>query len=184
MPWGTAKQDELQPGPINDYVEVIDVDPASRQFYDPVDLNDPYLLAQDGLTPSEGNPQFHQQMVFAVAMKIIHIFERALGRKVIWAPHWNPARNTYEPVDKLRVYPHALREANAYYSMAKRALLFGTSAAPTRRPARPGSLPHCRTISSPMRPRMQCLTDCTGGTRRRRASTASRFTKRSPTSWR
>jgi hypothetical protein len=125
LPWGTANQDELQPGPINDYVEVIDVDPASRQFYDPVDLNDPYLLAQDGLTPSEGNPQFHQQMVFAVAMKIIHIFERALGRKVIWAPHWNPARNTYEPVDKLRIYPHALREANAYYSMAKRALLFG-----------------------------------------------------------
>lgn len=125
LPWGTAKQDELQPGPVNDYVEVIDVDPASRQFYDPVDLNDPYLLAQDGLTPSEGNPQFHQQMVFAVAMKIIHIFERALGRKVIWAPHWNPARSTYEPVDKLRIYPHALREANAYYSMAKRALLFG-----------------------------------------------------------
>lgn len=125
LPWGTAKQDQLQPGPINDYVEVIDVDPASRQFYDPVDLNDPYLLAQDGLTPSEGNPQFHQQMVFAVAMKIIHVFERALGRKVIWAPHWNPARNTYEPVDKLRIYPHALREANAYYSMAKRALLFG-----------------------------------------------------------
>jgi hypothetical protein len=125
LPWGTAKQDELQPGPVNDYVEVIDVDPASRQFYDPVDLNDPYLLAQDGLTPSEGNPQFHQQMAFAVAMKIINIFERALGRKVIWAPHWNPARNTYEPVDKLRIYPHALREANAYYSMAKRALLFG-----------------------------------------------------------
>ncbi|UPK10716.1 hypothetical protein IVA93_31670 [Bradyrhizobium sp. 155] len=125
LPWGTAEQDQVQPGPINDYVEVIDVDPASRQFYDPVDLNNPYLLAQDGLTPSEGNPQFHQQMVFAVAMKIIHIFERALGRKVIWAPHWNPARNTYEPVDKLRIYPHALREANAYYSMAKRALLFG-----------------------------------------------------------
>ncbi|HXO72866.1 MAG TPA: hypothetical protein VN838_28245 [Bradyrhizobium sp.] len=125
LPWGTAKQDELQPGPVNDYVEVIDVDPASRQFYDPVDLDDPYLLAQDGLTPSEGNPQFHQQMVFAVAMKVIHIFERALGRKVIWAPRWNPARNTYQPVDKLRIYPHALREANAYYSMAKRALLFG-----------------------------------------------------------
>jgi hypothetical protein len=125
LPWEQAWEDELQAGPVSDYVEVIDVDPASGQFYDPVDLNNSYLLAQDGLTPSEGNPQFHQQMVFAVAMKIIHIFERALGRKVIWAPHWNPARNTYEPVQKLRIYPHALREANAYYSMAKRALLFG-----------------------------------------------------------
>jgi hypothetical protein len=28
------------------------VAPASRQFYKPVDLNDPHLLAQDGLTPS------------------------------------------------------------------------------------------------------------------------------------
>jgi hypothetical protein len=125
LAWGTPPEDELRPGPINDYVEVIDVDPASRQFYDPVDLNDSYLLAQDGLTPSEGNPQFHQQMVFAVAMKVIRIFERALGRKVIWAPQWNRELNKYEPVHKLRIYPHALREANAYYSMAKRALLFG-----------------------------------------------------------
>ena len=33
-----------------------------------------------GSTPSEGNPQFHQQMVYAVAMTTIHNFERALGR--------------------------------------------------------------------------------------------------------
>ncbi|MCP3467995.1 hypothetical protein [Bradyrhizobium sp. CCGUVB23] len=125
LPWKQVGEEDLQAGPVNEYVEVIDVDPASNQFYDPVDLNDSYLLAQDGLTPSEGNPQFHQQMVFAVAMKIIYIFERALGRKVIWAPHWNRHLNKYEPVDKLRIYPHALREANAYYSMEKRALLFG-----------------------------------------------------------
>ena len=41
LAWGTAPEDELRRGPINDYVEVIDVDPASGQFYDPVDLNDP-----------------------------------------------------------------------------------------------------------------------------------------------
>ena len=125
LPWEELWEDKLESGPINEYLEVIDVDPASRQFYEPVDLNDPHLLAQDGLTPSEGNPQFHQQMVFAVAMKVIRLFERAMGRKVIWAPQWNARRNKYEPVQKLRVYPHALREANAYYSMAKRALLFG-----------------------------------------------------------
>ena len=125
LPWEEPWEAKLEVGPVNDYLEVVDFDPASRQFYEPVDLNDPNLLAQDGLTPSEGNPQFHQQMVFAVAMKVIRLFERALGRKVIWAPRWNPRRNTYEPVKKLRIYPHALREANAYYSMAKRALLFG-----------------------------------------------------------
>ncbi|HWL74002.1 MAG TPA: hypothetical protein VNQ74_09035, partial [Burkholderiaceae bacterium] len=128
LPWEEPWEDELEIGPINEYLEVIDVDPASGQFYQPVDLNDPHLLAQDGLTPSEGNPQFHQQMVFAVAMKVIHLFERALGRKVIWAPRWNTTIGRYggyEPVKKLRVYPHAMREANAYYSREKRALLFG-----------------------------------------------------------
>ena len=86
LPWEEPWEDPLKIGPVNEYLEVIDVDPASGQFYEPLDLNDPHLLAQDGLTPSEGNPEFHQQMVFAVAMKVIRLFERALGRKVIWAP--------------------------------------------------------------------------------------------------
>ena len=63
LPW----EETLDVGPTDDYVEVVDVDPASKAFYAPVDLNDKHLLAQDGLPPSEGNPQFHQQMVYAVA---------------------------------------------------------------------------------------------------------------------
>lgn len=125
LPWEAAWEEKLQPGPVNDYVEVIDVDPVSGQFYEPVDLDHPHLLAQDGLAPSEGNPGFHQQMVFAVAMKTIRTFERALGRKVFWAPHWSPKEGSYREVRKLRIYPHALREPNAYYSRDKKALLFG-----------------------------------------------------------
>src|SRR5688500_17506543 len=53
----------LAPGPVGEYVEVIDFDPTIRRFLKPVDLNNPYILAQDGLEPSESNPQFHQQMV-------------------------------------------------------------------------------------------------------------------------
>ncbi|HEX6464147.1 MAG TPA: hypothetical protein VFZ98_06835, partial [Vicinamibacterales bacterium] len=45
-------------GPVGEYLEVIDVDPASGVVYPPIDLNDQYLIAQDGLAPSEGNPQF------------------------------------------------------------------------------------------------------------------------------
>jgi hypothetical protein len=48
IPW----EDELGPGPVDDYLEVVDVDPASDAFYIPVNLNDAYLLAQDGLPPS------------------------------------------------------------------------------------------------------------------------------------
>lgn len=132
LPWETDKiESPLMPGPVNDYLEVIDVDPMSGQFYEPVDLNHPHLLAQDGLAPSEGDPRFHQQMTFAVAMKTIKTFERALGRKILWAPERDKAENSgeeqgeYKQVPKLRIYPHALREANAYYSRTKKALLFG-----------------------------------------------------------
>lgn len=132
LPWERRKELELQPGPVNEYLEVIDIDPVSGQFYDPVDLNHPFVLAQDGLAPSEGDPRFHQQMVFAVAMKTIYAFERALGRRILWTPRWIDETKEYEPVPKLRVYPHALREPNAYYSKDKVALLFGYFRASTR----------------------------------------------------
>jgi hypothetical protein len=120
VPWEPA----LAPGPIGEYLEVIDHDPGSEFFYPPVDLNDPFLLAQDGLPPSEGNPQYHQQMVYAVAMTTIRHFEKALGRRVFWARR-SEAPDGVGFVEKLRVYPHALRQANAFYSPEKRALLFG-----------------------------------------------------------
>src|SRR6185295_7789407 len=76
----------------------------------------------------EGNPQFHQQMVYAVAMTTIRNFERALGRCILWSPHRledHEGGHEQEYVDRLRIYPHALRQANAFYSPQKKALLFG-----------------------------------------------------------
>ncbi|MDX8504242.1 S8 family serine peptidase [Mesorhizobium captivum] len=134
VPWDDEPSADkaLQPGPIGEYLEVLDVDPASNCIYDPVDLNDKVLLAQDGLPPSEGNPKFHQQMVYAVAMTTIGHFERALGRRALWAPHYSqtPGRAgdmtvKAHYVPRLRIYPHALRAENAYYSPEKKALLFG-----------------------------------------------------------
>jgi hypothetical protein len=128
---------ELQKGPVGEYIEVIDYDPASDCFYAPVDLNDPYLLAQDGLSPSEGNPQFHQQMVYAVAMTTIRNFEKALGRLALWSPHFVVEDGHWvgRYVRRLRIYPHALRQANAYYSPQKKALLFGYFPAQASDPA-------------------------------------------------
>jgi len=135
LPWETRWEDPIGIGPSNEYFEVVDYDQFCRTFYEPVDPNDPWFLAQDGLAPSEGNPQFHQQMVFAVAMNTVRNFERALGRMVFWAlPDDDPrieARREgrgedYPPFTRrLRIYPHALREANAYFSPGKGALLFG-----------------------------------------------------------
>ena len=117
---------ELKSGPCGEYVEVVDYDPASNCWYEPVDLNNVDVASQLGVVASEGDPQFHQQMVYAVAMKTIAHFEVALGRKVIWSPrHHKEADKDHEYVDKIRIYPHALREANAYYDESKKALLFG-----------------------------------------------------------
>lgn len=125
VPW----EPDLKAGPVGEYIEVVDVDPASSAFYKPVDLNDPRVLAQDGLAPSETNPQFHQQMAYAVAMSSIVHFEQALGRRALWAAHResNPdgSFKSERFVRRLRIYPHALRDQNAYYSPQKKALLFG-----------------------------------------------------------
>jgi hypothetical protein len=140
IPWERDPQggDLLTEGPIGEYVEVVDRDPSSRCFYSPINLNHLHLLAEEGLPPSESNPQFHQQMVYAVAMRTIRHFEEALGRVALWSPrrqrvpgndgqlHWRED----EFVRRLRLYPHALREANAYYSPAKKAILFGYFPAP------------------------------------------------------
>ena len=122
----------LEPGPVGEYLEVVDVDPPAKCCYAPVDLNHPNILAECGLPPSESNPQFHQQMVYAVAMTTIDRFEKALGRTALWAPRIirDPDPNgedalTHLYIPRLRIYPHALCEENSYYSSDKMALLFG-----------------------------------------------------------
>ncbi len=117
-------EEDIKAGPVGEYLEVIDFDPTVKKFYEPVNLNDVYILAQDGLEPSESNPQFHQQMVYAVAMTTIKNFESALGRPIMWAHHRLSSKK-FKEVLKLRIYPHAFRDANAYYSSQKKALLFG-----------------------------------------------------------
>ncbi|HEX6899305.1 MAG TPA: hypothetical protein VF789_06305 [Thermoanaerobaculia bacterium] len=129
IPW-----EEVEPGPVGEYLEVVDVDPASDCCYAPVDLDDRFVLAEDGLDPSEGDPQFHQQMVYAVAMTTIRNFEHALGRRALWSQAGE--EQGYRFVRRLRIYPHALREANAYYSPWKKALLFGYFPASQSNPGR------------------------------------------------
>src|SRR5262249_35427169 len=120
IPW-----EDLRPGPVGEYLEVIDFDPSSGCVYDPVDLSDPFLLAQDGISPSTGNPQFHQQMVYAVAMKTIVNFDQVLGRRILWAERRRDVKGDFitdsrkRYVRRLRIYPHALRDQNAYYSPSK-----------------------------------------------------------------
>ena len=82
-------------------------------------------MLTDGHEPSEGNPQFHQQMVYAVGMRTIASFENALGRKALWTLNASDGNRSNDYVRRLRIYPHALRAKNAYYSPDRVALLFG-----------------------------------------------------------
>lgn len=115
--------EKLSKGPVGRKIAVIDYDASNRCYYEGVDLDATAVLGQNGLAPSEADPRFHQQMVYAIAMDTIRRFEVALGREVKWRPHSSGAANPYHGV--LKIYPHAMQEANAFYDPHMRALLFG-----------------------------------------------------------
>src|SRR6185369_5988277 len=79
-----VKYEKLLPGPIGERVAVIDFDGENNRFYKPIDLENPNLLIRSGLSPTESDPRFHQQMVYAVASETIQNFEAALGRRIRW----------------------------------------------------------------------------------------------------
>lgn len=117
-----------RPGLSGKYFEIIDYDQPSRMWYPHLNLNDPAVLNSHGLEPTEADPRFHQQMVYAVAMKTVETFEAALGRWVLWSNRKyqdEQGEIVVEYVDRLRIYPHALRLDNAFYDPERKAILFG-----------------------------------------------------------
>jgi hypothetical protein len=112
-----VRYEKLKPGPVGERFAVIDYDGANRTFYKPIDFNDQRLLVSGGLAPSQSDPRFHQQMVYAVAMETLQRFEYALGRRI----RWRGGKRT----SRLNLFPHAMREANAFYSRAAHGILFG-----------------------------------------------------------
>jgi len=104
----------LQPGPSGRLVQVVDYDAARRVWYTPVDLNEPSILVQHGLQPSEADPRTHQQVVYAVAMSVLERFEKFSGFRFRWTGD-----------DKLRIVPHAFDGRNAYFDKRLKAVLFG-----------------------------------------------------------
>jgi hypothetical protein len=140
----SVKYEKLRPGPIGERVAVIDYDGENKKFYKPVDLDNPSLLIRSGLNPSESDPRFHQQMVYAVVTETIQNFESALGRRIRWrlderipdengniAPGARPG-----DIYRLNLYPHAMVSANAAYSPSAKGILFGYFRASTFDPGR------------------------------------------------
>lgn len=115
-----VKYEELKERLEGGQLHVVDFDATNNLHYKPADLNAAAALVEGGFAPSESDPRFHQQMAYAVAMRTITIFERALGRDIRF--RFGDATG---PRSVLRVFPHAMYEPNAYYSRELGALLFG-----------------------------------------------------------
>ena len=126
--------EHLHPGPVGSRLAVIDYDFANQRFYEPVNLDDTAIAMQAGLAPCEVDPRFHQQMVYAVASKVLETFDAALGRKIRFL---RDDRRV-----KLRIFPHAFEGANAFYDPNDVAVLFGYYRASRRHPGRhqPGQI--------------------------------------------
>ncbi|HLI96116.1 MAG TPA: hypothetical protein VKT72_08525 [Candidatus Baltobacteraceae bacterium] len=118
-----TRYEPLQPGPVGERFAVVDYDGSNKTYYAPVDLDDPNILLRGGLDPAEADPRFHQQMVYAVATETLERFERALGRRV----HWRriDKRVPKGTVNRLYLFPHAMVQANAFYSPDAHGILFG-----------------------------------------------------------
>ena len=124
----------LAPGPTDtsgalDQIVVIDYDVSRQKYYRPVDLDQPFILIPNGVAPSEADPRFHQQMVYAVVSDTIEQFESALGRRIHWRraerPLDAPKGWLDEDILTLGIYPHAMQQANAFYSPDAHGILFG-----------------------------------------------------------
>lgn len=113
--------EELLSGPTGYRVKVIDYDVSTDTLYKAAEIAssteggdlDFYRDAPSDLLLSD--PRFHAQNVYAIVMRTLARFEKALGRRVSWGCGGH----------QLHVVPHAFAEPNAFYSRADRALFFG-----------------------------------------------------------
>jgi hypothetical protein len=128
--------EELGAGPRGYRVHVVDYDASANRLYKPLPRgamgtpespDDPFArFSENGLPARQfnatllGNPQFHAQNVYAIVMRTLAHFEKALGRRVSWSFGGH----------QLKVAPHAFAEPNAFYSKLDEGLLFGYFAGP------------------------------------------------------
>jgi hypothetical protein len=121
----------LLPGPVGRLFEVVNQDRARNLRYARVDLDEQKTLILNGRDPSPSDPQFHQQMVYAVCMSVYAAFKAALGRNIAWgfepqqASPGAAASDAAKSPLRLRLVPHAMREKNACYMREAGEIRFG-----------------------------------------------------------
>ena len=111
----------LAPGPVGCLFRV-EATRAGRLPYPSVALDDARVLVGSGRRPSPSDPQFHQQMVYAVCSLTYAAFRKALGRDLAWGFERAPDADGRV---RLRIRPHVVGVENAFYDRAEGALSFG-----------------------------------------------------------
>jgi hypothetical protein len=107
----------LEPGPSGKLLSVDNYDGAQKNHYRRADLDGKSVLITNGYAPSQSDPRFHQQMVYAVCSNVYATFRKALGRHLAWRAGAGEG--------KLIIRPHAFEEPNAYYDETAGELQFG-----------------------------------------------------------
>lgn len=105
--------EKLSPGPRGYRVQVIDYDASNRILYKPA----PHDERKNLRLPSnvDKDREFHARNVYAIVMRVLARFERALGRRIGWSFLGH----------QLTVAPHAFLDLNAFYSKDDRGIFFG-----------------------------------------------------------
>jgi len=109
----------LEPGPVGALFEVSNHDTPAGVDYQKANLDNRDVLLTDGFEPSESEPRFHQQMVYAVASIVHASFRSALGRDLGWS------FDTPQGSARLVIHPHGSDEGNAWYDPQAGSLMFG-----------------------------------------------------------
>ena len=111
----------LMDGPCGARIKVVDYDASRDRLYLPMkggyQQGDAWLdpFKQQSTPTLLGNPHFHQQNVYTIAMRTLGHFESALGRRANYGFGGH----------QLHIAPHAFAGANAYYQRENRCLSFG-----------------------------------------------------------
>ena len=110
---------DLIAGPMGYRVQVIDYDSTTSQFNGshelPISISKEPPAWQNGDARIVNDFRFHAQNAYALVMKTLARFEFALGRRVGWS------FGTHQ----LKVAPHGMLDANAFYSPSEEGLVFG-----------------------------------------------------------
>jgi hypothetical protein len=111
--------EDLRVGPMGYRVQVADYDATRRVFHGSHNL--PESIEKEPKAWQDGDPsiqrdfRFHAQNAYALVMKTLARFEFALGRRIPWS----------FKTHQLKVAPHGMADANAFYSPQVEGLAFG-----------------------------------------------------------